>query len=87
MICIGDHVGGHTLALRHGSQNCRLLVPCQRFDSYSQMCCNRYYIIFSIISLKFKCKISVQKGVIHSFKSFKNVNIKTRNDCFLATTM
>ena len=30
------------------------------------MCCKRYHIIFSTISLKFKCKISVQKEVIHS---------------------
>ena len=27
-----------------------------------------YHIIFSTISLKFTCKISVQKEVIHSFK-------------------
>ena len=30
------------------------------------MSCKRYHIIFSTISLKFKCKISVQKEVIHS---------------------
>ena len=28
MICIGRHVGGHTLALHHGSQNYFLLVSC-----------------------------------------------------------
>ena len=33
------------------------------------MCCSRYHIIFSAIFLKFRCKISVQKEVIHSFKN------------------
>ena len=28
MICIGHHVGGHTLALQHGGQNCFLLISC-----------------------------------------------------------
>ena len=28
MICIGRHVGGHTLALQHGGQNYFLLVSC-----------------------------------------------------------
>ena len=27
MICIGRHVGGHTLALQHGGQNYFLLIP------------------------------------------------------------
>ena len=33
------------------------------------MCCKRYHIIFSTFSLKFKCKICVQKEVIHNFKN------------------
>ena len=33
------------------------------------MCCKLYHIIFSTFSLKFKCKISVQKEVIHNFKN------------------
>ena len=68
MFCIGRHVGGYTLALQHGGQNYFLLVSCQTFDSYAQIYWNRYHIIISTISLKFKCKISVQKEVIHSFK-------------------
>ena len=32
------------------------------------MCCKRYHIIFSTMSLKFKCKISLPKEVIRSFK-------------------
>ena len=28
MICIGRHVGGHTLALQHGGQNYFLLISC-----------------------------------------------------------
>ena len=28
MICIGRHVGGHTLALQHGTQNYFLLISC-----------------------------------------------------------
>ena len=28
MICIGRHVGGHTLALQHGGRNYFLLVSC-----------------------------------------------------------
>ena len=28
MICIGLHVGGHTLALQHGGQNYFLLISC-----------------------------------------------------------
>ena len=42
----------------------------ERFDcSYTQMCCKRYHIIFSKFSVKFKCKICVQKEVIHNFKN------------------
>ena len=70
MICIGCHIGGHTLALQHGGQNCFLLVSCKSLDSYAQMCCKRYHIIFSTISLKFKCKIFFQKEVIRSFKNY-----------------
>ena len=33
------------------------------------MCCKRYHITFSTFSLKFKCKICVQKEVIHNFKN------------------
>ena len=33
------------------------------------MCCKRYHIIFSTFSLKFKCKICVQKEVIQNFKN------------------
>ena len=33
------------------------------------MCFKRYHIIFSTFSLKFKCKICVQKEVIHNFKN------------------
>ena len=69
MICIGRHVGGNTLALQHGGQNYFLPVSCSKFDSYARMCCKRYHIIFSTTFLKFKCKISVQKEVIHSFKN------------------
>ena len=39
------------------------------FDSYAQMCCKHYHMIFSTFSLKFKCKICVQKEVIHNFKN------------------
>ena len=69
MICIGCHVGGHALALQHGGQNNFLLISCSTFDSYAQMCCKRYHIIFSTFSLKFKCKICVQREVIHNFKN------------------
>ena len=65
MICIGRHVGGHAFALQHGGQNYFLLISCSAFHSYAQMCCERYHIIFSTFSLKFKCKICVQKEVIH----------------------
>ena len=33
------------------------------------MCCKHYHIIFSTFSLKFKCKICIQKEVIHNFKN------------------
>ena len=33
------------------------------------MRCKRYHIMFSTFSLKFKCKICVQKEVIHNFKT------------------
>ena len=68
MICIGRH-GGHTLALQHGGQDYFLLISCSTFDSYAQMCCKRYHIMFSTFSLKFKYKISVQEEVIHNFKN------------------
>ena len=64
MIRIGRHVGGHTLALQHGGQNYFLLISRLTFYSYVQMCYKRYHIIFSTFSLKFKCKICVQKAVI-----------------------
>ena len=38
------------------------------FDTYAQMCSKRHHIIVSKFSLKFKCKICVQKEVIHNFK-------------------
>ena len=63
MICIGRHIGGHTLALQHGGQNYFLLTSCLTFDSYTQMCSKHYHIIFSTHSLKFKCNICVQKEV------------------------
>ena len=69
MICIGRRVGGHTLALQHGGQNYFLLISCQTFDSDAQMCCKRYHFVFSTFSLKCKCKIWVQKEVIHTFKN------------------
>ena len=71
MICIGCHVGGHTLALQHGGQNYFLLISCQTFDSYVQMCCKHYQIIFSKFSLKFKCKICVQIAIIHVILQIK----------------
>ena len=39
MICIGCHVGGHTLALQHGGQNYFLLVSCWTFDSNVMLRC------------------------------------------------
>ena len=69
MICIGRHVGGDTLALQLGRQNYFLLLSCKMFDSYAQMYWKCFHVIFSTISLKFKCKISVLKEVIHSFKN------------------
>ena len=39
------------------------------FDSYAQMYFKCYHIIFSTSSLKFKCKIGVQKEIIHNFKN------------------
>ena len=69
MICISRHSGGNTLTLQHGGQNYFLLISCETFGSYTQMCCKRYHIIFSTFSLKFKCKLCVQKDVIHNFKS------------------
>ena len=69
MICIGHHVRGHAFALQHDGQNYFLLISCSTFLSYAQMCCKRYHIIFSTFSLEFKCKICVQREVIHNFKN------------------
>ena len=69
MICIGRHVGGYAFALQHGGQNYFLLIFCSTFHSYTQMCCKGYHIIFSTFSSKFKCKICVQREVIHNFKN------------------
>ena len=69
MICIGRHAGGHAFALQHGGQNYFLLISCSTFHSYAQMCCKCYHIIFSTFSLKFKCKICVEREVIHNFKN------------------
>ena len=79
IICIGRHGGGRTLALQHGGQNYFLLISCQTFDSYAQMCCKLYHIIFSTISFKFKCKICVQKEEIHNFKNHIFVTWPTTN--------
>ena len=68
MISIGCHVGEHTLALQHGGHNYFLLISCQTFGSFAQICCKRYHIIFSTFYSTFKCKVCVQKEVIH----FKN---------------
>ena len=51
------------------AKNYFLLLSCKMFDSYAQMCWKCFHVIFSTISLKFKCKISVLKEVIHSFKN------------------
>ena len=69
MICIGRHIGGHTLALQHGGQNYFMVISCEMFYSYAQMCSKRHHIIVSKFSLKFKCKICIQKEVIHNFKN------------------
>ena len=72
MNCIGSHVGGHAFALQHDTQATwrpKQLFACIMFDSYAQMCFKRYHVIFSSISVKLKCKISVQEEVIHSFKN------------------
>ena len=79
MISIDRHVGGHTLALQHGGQNYFLLISCSTFHSYAQMCCKRYHIIFSTFSLKFKCKICVQREVIHNFKNHILVTLPFTN--------
>ena len=41
------------------------------------MCCKRYHIIFSTFSLKFKCKICVQREVTHNFKNHILVTWRT----------
>ena len=48
---------------------CLYLVKRLIVTMYAQMCWKIYNIIFSTISLKFKCKISVQKEIIHRFKN------------------
>ena len=50
----------------HGGQNNNLLV--YMFDGYAQICCKRYHNIFETFFMKLKCKIYVQKGVIHNFQ-------------------
>ena len=52
-----------------GRQNYFLLISYQTFDSDAQMCCTRYHFVFSTFSLKIKCKICVQKELIHNFKN------------------
>ena len=79
MICTGHHVGGHTLALQLGRQNYFLLLSCKMFDSYAHMCWKCFHIIFSTISLKFKCKISVLKEVFHSFQNHSLVTWPATN--------
>ena len=72
MNCIGSHVGGHAFALQHDTQATwrpKQLFACIMFDSYVQMCFKCYHVILSTISVKLKCKISVQEEVIHSFKN------------------
>ena len=46
----------HALALQHDGQNYYLLIFCSTFDSYAQMRCKRYHIIFSTFSLKLSAK-------------------------------
>ena len=68
MICIGRYAGRQEYALQHGGQNyfCLYLVECL---IVTLRCAEKsYHIIFSTISLKFTCKISVQKELIDSFK-------------------
>ena len=61
------YFGGHTLALQYGGQNYFFLHLVKRLIVTLRRCCKRDHIIFSTISLKFKCTISAQKEVIHSF--------------------
>ena len=79
LICTGRHVGADAFALQHGGQINFLLISCSAFQSYAQMCCKRYHIIFSTFSLKFKCKICVRREVIHNFKNHILVTWKFTN--------
>ena len=69
MICIGRHVGGILLPSNMVAKTTFCLYLVKRL--IVQMCCKCYHIIFSIFSLKFKCKIFffVQKAVIRNFKN------------------
>ena len=73
MICIAGHVGGHTFTLQHDTQATwqpKQLFAWIMFDSYAQMCCKRYHIIFLTFPSSLReCKISAPKEVIHSFKN------------------
>ena len=48
---------------------CLYLVKRLRVTMYAQLCWKLYHIIFPTISLKFMCKIYVQKEIIHRFKN------------------
>ena len=43
------------------------------------MYCKRYHIIFSTFSSKFKCKICVQKELVHNFKNHISVTWPATN--------
>ena len=63
MICIGRHVGGHTLALQHGGKTTFCLYSVKRLIVMLRCVVN----VATSFSLKFKCKICVQKEAIHNF--------------------
>ena len=50
------------------------------FDSYAQMCCKRSHINFLTFILKFKCKICVQKEVIHNFNNHIHIIVFWRKN-------
>ena len=71
MVCIGRHVGGHALALNMAAKITSCLYLVQRFILPLRCAVNVITSSFNmkVPSLKFKCKICVQREVIHNFKN------------------
>ena len=89
MICIGRHVGGHTLALQHGLEDILLPSNMAAKTTFWLYLVKRLIVTLrcavNVTTSSFQLFACVQKGVIHNFKNYILVTWPARNLLILIT--